>query len=617
MVRWLRRPVDRVPSASGVGTGSAASACGARLAAICFVVLNLAASVEAVSLEAAHGEATPSSALRDVLTLSELGTEQPTGMSLVPNRYFVAIGAEARAHHALEGTIDVPWTKMQNTAPWSLHWKNEGVRWFPTFSARFFTHGGHLVPIERGILCPSERHYWCVILSPGRVWSERADHGMSRASFPFVLVNEYSNDAHNGLATFLYDDDSISPIRFQIVQESSFDPYKFDAWGQALATFVPAKIEGRVKYSRSFDREAAASLPTGAWDGLAARYGKDRLSQLSRSVPKAELSAAGLVVDGVLYLEAGETRQGPYPYPYVARHGVYSVTKSMAAALALFRLSVKYGDEVPTYRIVDYVDVMADHDGWKKVTFADALNMATGVGEVKPGPGVSVSADEERPRFYSFIAARSLAEKLRIAFSYPDYPWGPGEVLRYSSINTFLLAAAMDRFLKKKEGPDADLWKMIETEVLEPIGIQHLPIMRTVEPDGRLGLPFLFMGIYPTVDDVAKLALLFQEGGVHGGRELLSPRLVGEAMRRSGPAGLPSGFEFPGGEGRYHLSLWSAAWPGKEGSTVHVPYMAGLGGHLVVLAPNGVTAFVLTDSQRSEVTDMIRAIEAILPIAQK
>ena len=54
----------------------------------------------------------------------------------------------------------------------------------PAFSAAFFTDGEHLVPLVRDILQPPGT----IILSPGKVWSEPGDLGMSRASFPFVLV---------------------------------------------------------------------------------------------------------------------------------------------------------------------------------------------------------------------------------------------------------------------------------------------------------------------------------------------------------------------------------------------------------------------------------------------
>jgi len=66
------------------------------------------------------------------------------------------------------------------------------------------------------------------------------------------------------------------------------------------------------------------------------------------------------------------------------RHGVFSVTKSLGAAVALWRLAQKYGDEVLALKIKDYVPVTAAHDGWERVTFADALNMATGIGDNAP-----------------------------------------------------------------------------------------------------------------------------------------------------------------------------------------------------------------------------------------
>lgn len=53
----------------------------------------------------------------------------------------------------------------------------------PAFSAAFFTDGEHLVPLVRDILQPPGT----IILSPGKVWSEPGDRGMSRASFPFVV----------------------------------------------------------------------------------------------------------------------------------------------------------------------------------------------------------------------------------------------------------------------------------------------------------------------------------------------------------------------------------------------------------------------------------------------
>jgi hypothetical protein len=81
-------------------------------------------------------------------------------------------------------------------------------------SAAFFTEGEYLVPVVRDLVPHS-----IFILSPGRVWLEAGDGGMSRASFPFVLTNPHNNATHNGVATFLYDDTRVSAFRFQVVWE--------------------------------------------------------------------------------------------------------------------------------------------------------------------------------------------------------------------------------------------------------------------------------------------------------------------------------------------------------------------------------------------------------------
>src|SRR5207237_5774007 len=101
-----------------------------------------------------------------------------------------------------------------------------------SFSAAFFTHGEYLVPVVRTILRPPGT----IILSPGRVWSEAGDGGKSRASFPFVVINELGNQAHNGLATFLFDETRVSALRVQIVQETA--PWaKFDFLCQVMVTY--------------------------------------------------------------------------------------------------------------------------------------------------------------------------------------------------------------------------------------------------------------------------------------------------------------------------------------------------------------------------------------------
>ena len=268
----------------------------------------------------------------------------------------------------------------------------------PAFSVEFFTHGDRLVPVERGIVRPPGT----VILSPGRVWSEPGDQGMSRASFPFVVVNELNNGTHNGLATFLFDDTRVSALSFQFVQETMAWE-RNDYWGRAPVAYAAGPIAGESDLRARFDEELRRQAPMQPWSALPASA-RPLLYGIDGEVGLDDVSASGLVVDGVLYVRGCNTRYGPYPYCREMRHGVFSVTKSLGAAIALLRLAQKYGDAVFDARIADYVPITAPHDGWERVTFADALGMATGLGEgsSQRHPNDPL-ADENKPRMLAWM----------------------------------------------------------------------------------------------------------------------------------------------------------------------------------------------------------------------
>ena len=202
---------------------------------------------------------------------------------------------------------------------------------------------------------------------------------------------------------------------------------------------------------------------------------------------------------------------------------------------------------------------------------------------------------------------------MEIAFSYGNYPWGPGEIARYNSINTFILSAAMEGFLKSKEGPDADIWEMVLAEVLRPVGISYAPIMRTIESDERIGLPPFGYGLYPNVDDMAKLSILLQNNGRHNGQQLLHAGMFAEAMFRTDVIGLPTGSSNEYGNFTYHLSFDGFPYRGKDGRTKRIPFSTGFGGNHWVLLPNGITTFRFCDANQYDVGSMIDVAEAISP----
>ncbi len=500
------------------------------------------------------------------------------------------------ALHNFSGTLRVDEFVMQDSIPAGTP-RSESGRYFPGFTAEFFTYDDYLVPANREIMpTTGNNSRWMLILSPGKVWSEPGDGGWSRAAFPFVMTSRTSNEAHNGLATFLYDDAHVSQFYFQITQETAAWN-RNDYWGQTTLAYTTGPVADEAALRAQFAAELAAQVPIRPWSELASQVNDELLDAFNGGLEPEDISATGLIIDGTIYMQPNVTRYGEYPYGRFMRHGVFSVTKSMGAAVALLRLAQKYGDDVFDLKIADYVTVTAVHDGWNDVTFAHALSMATGVGDMEPDRTSSrVTADEDQDKFSNWMEMDSAAEKLAGAFEYGNYEWGPGEVVRYNSITTFVLGAAMDAFLKSKEGPDADIWQMVMEEVYRPIGIYHAPIMRTYESNGRLGLPILGYGLYPTVDDTAKITMLLHNGGQHNGQQLLSPTKLAEALYQTENQGLSVNRPNQYGESRYLLSFWSVAHCTDDGDCFQAPYMMGYGGNLTMLLPNGVTAFRYADA---------------------
>ena len=204
---------------------------------------------------------------------------------------------------------------------------------FPSVSLEFISNNGYLIPIERDIIIPEDTNsYWQIQISPGRVWSEKGDNDMSRASFPFLLTSIIENESYNGIATFLYDDDSISTIRYQIVSQLS--PFvvqtHFTATGQTEATYQRKRFD-HIKVIQNFERELTSKLPWRDWKELEQAYGKEVFENFDSGIDPTMTLTSGLVIDGEIYLGLYEYSFGSYPYPHEMRHGVWSVTKPWLA----------------------------------------------------------------------------------------------------------------------------------------------------------------------------------------------------------------------------------------------------------------------------------------------
>lgn len=480
------------------------------------------------------------------------------------------------------------------------------ARLFPGVTLSFVSQGGTLVPVERGTMVREDRpgavpSYWRVIPQFGRVWREPADVEWSRAAFPVMLVNDTENHAHQGLATFLYRNGEVSDLRVQFVQQTA--PYLLAPhcvlWGTLSATASALDPARAAATRQAADVELAARLPARPLAELEARLPKDTLAGLGGPVlPKWQV-AVGLVYQGTLYYAAQPTAYGDYPYPLEMRFGVRSVMKSVAAPLSLLHLAELYGPGVLDERIGDYVPGLDPK--WREVRFIDAANMATGFGgtgtfRTQPNDMYDGYLEADYDGWYT---APSVAAKLEhINEHLKPYPWAPGKVVRYRDQDFFLLGLAIDGYLKRKRGPDTDAWDVLRREVLQPVGIVQAPAVRTREPDGRDGPVWFNAGYYPSLDDLAKIALLYEHLGAQGGKQLLHRELTRRLLAAEGALdktgdGSPQEQSPPPTQPRqlYAMGFHFTPYTPSRSKTLHyLPTMSGFGDNEVILVPNGIVA---------------------------
>jgi len=533
---------------------------------------------------------------RGRITADELFADTYRGDSPVQNDYFMPLKNADPALHEFSGTLSIESIQMSHR----LIWASENVGSFPALKINFFTYKEHLVPVDRNKLLKGEGSTWNIILASGRIWSEPADNGYSRASFPFTLIPSKSNfgQTHNGIATFLFNEKHVSQLRFQIVQEAAPEEI-FDAWGQAGMKYLPSPLQDQIVLTQQFAKELAHQTPIRTWTELEQTYDPIILDMIDETNNRENITLSGLIIDDAVYARPCRTRWGDYPYCGQMRHGVYSISKSLGAMLTMLRLAQKYGDGVFDMKIKDYVDIASNHDGWREVTFGDTLNMATGIGDIEPRQVSGYVNEGSTALARRIYKTQATNEKLKLIAAFGNYPWEPGEVFRYRTSDTFVLAVAMDRFIKSKEGQNADLWNLITREVLQPIGIAHMPVLHTIEPNRARGIPMLGIGMLPTLGEVAKLVKLLRNGGQHKGEQILSAKMLDEAIGKAMSPSLPTGWQLDDGETYYNMSLWLHPYRAKNGCFLRIPAMSGHGGSYVIIMPNGITAFRFADGREN------------------
>ena len=541
--------------------------------------------------------------------------------ALVLNNEFAPPTHAGMAHEPFVGTLSLAETRMK-TLP--AEFKPAVIlgrdpQLFPAVKLAFFTVDNDLVPVTQEVILAGSagqgRSYWDLIVQPGAVWSLPDDRGWSRAGFPFALVNALEGETHNGVATFAYKRGEMTHVRLQIVQQTA--PYYvvdyFTATAQVETQWAPRPPADMEHARRRYQQSLRDHLTIRPWEELEARFSKERLASVDDG-KTADIVVSALDYDGKTYLKPCQTAAGPLPWCDRARFGVWSATKALVNGTALLRLAQKYGPAVFAERIAGFVPQVAAFPGWANVRFADAANMATGVGKGSLTRNPNNILDGGLENYASWYEARTKDEKIQAMLTgATPFPWGPGQVARYRDQDMFMLGIAMDNYVKRKAGSAASVWNMLSTEVFEPIGIHDAPINKTLEPAGREGQPLMAFGYYPTISDVVRIARLYQHFGANQGQQLLYAPKIRDIFARTAVPGLPTGEAAPSGEVFYFNTFWKAPYITPQGCKLYYPQMEGWGGTIVALFPGKLTGIRIAkiredDSRTASATSGMAAV---------
>ncbi len=510
---------------------------------------------------------------------------------------------------------------FQLIPPGDSPWKH-----LPRFQFQFVQNGSYLIPVQQGLLITGSRA-WNYIVGPGRAWQENADNGYTRAAFPFSLIQRNQNCVHNGEMTFLFSNikkPNISKVYFQITQETCY-PMKFDLWGEASATYTAETIPNAAAIENDAAEEIANRIPAKPFSALARDYPDAGISlaAFTEAFKAAkDITTYGLVIHGTHYVAPCPTRYGLYAFCENLRLPSYSTAKSAFAGVAMMRLGQLYGARVYDSPIQDYVPEYVKGGSWSGVTFANASDMATGNYNLD-----GFEADEDGPAMNRFLADESYDRKIADAFAIHKNHAPPGTKWVYQSAATFILTQAMNAFLKRQRGANADIFNLVRDDIYQPIHLSRGGLTTIRTGNSVTGAPSGYYGMFFIQDDVAKLGNFLNTGnGVIGGKQVLDPARLSEALFRNPTVpGLPVQKDRRSASGSpgtlfYKDGFWGKTiTPGEfpsYGCSFRVAFLGGYGGITIALLPNGVTYYVFADADEWRLYEAIGEIHKIAPLCR-
>lgn len=466
--------------------------------------------------------------------------------------------------------------------------ENLALREFPPFDFEFVQDGERLIPLQQGPVS-SEHPWWEFVLQPGFAWDEAADSGFSRAVVPFALKERNADCIHNGLLSFLFNDQgTVSSAVFQISSQTC-KYLQFEMHGLLEASYAPGEPASGAAAVTAAIQHRDSQMPQRLIEQLAADYpGIDsRQFGSTNEIEPADMSAFGFVIDGIHYVGGCNTPRGAYPYCDEMALPSYSTAKSLVGGLALM-LAEKQYPGIRNTLVTEYIDECRDN--WDDVTIEHALDLVTGHYNSSQPHG-----DEDAAESSTFFLAEDHATKIDYACNAHPQRSPPGAHWSYQTWATYLAGAALNERLKSLAGDDSDFYRDLLVEKLwEPLALSKL-ISNTRRTYDETAQPFTGYGLTFVRDDVAKLAdfLGTSDGQLNGKAPLDKAMFDAIKQRVSDDPGMRAESELI----RYNNGFRTFDVSGVLGckSPTWLTTMSGYGGINIVLMPNDTAYYYFSD----------------------
>ncbi len=482
-----------------------------------------------------------------------------------------------------------------------------GIGELPGFNIELVQDGEFLVPLVQGPV-DTGHEWWDLVLRPGRVWDEAADDGYSRAAIPFALKERREDCVHNGVMSFLFNDQGdVSNAAFQISNQTC-RYMQFEMRGLLGATYEPGPIEGAIESINLARENRQSRLAQRPIATISNDYTGANPSEFgsAEEIDPGDMSAYGFVIDGTHYVGGCDTPHGEYPYCDDMALPSYSTAKSLVGGLGLMLMEADYPGTAAA-PITDYVPECGDD--WQGVTIEHALDMTTGhFGSSK------LHADENSSTTGRFFNGDDHATKIDYACN--EYPRqsDPGEHLVYHTWDTYLAGTAINSRLKSIAGPDADFYDdMLVERIWKPLGLSLLS-QATRRTYDDVAQPFTGFGLTFVRDDVARLAqFIGEQDGRLNGEEILDRDLF-DAIKQRVPD--DPGFVAELEAMRYNNGFRSFDVSGYLGcdEPAWVVVLSGFGGIIVAIMPNDTVYYYFSDGNVHRYLHAVRESHKIRPM---